>query len=254
MRRLHLLEIHDQAWCPASLRDALTDNLQFYLDLGNHYGVVAPLVRTALARTGARRVVDLCSGGGGPWRRLHEALGGATVVLTDKYPNRVALERVAARTGGRIEFSLASVDALRVPPELAGFRTLFTSFHHFPPPEARAILEDAVRARQGIGVFEVNARRWIALLTAVLVPVLVLLSAPFIRPFRWSRIVWTYLVPALPLVATVDAVVSCLRTYTPGELRDLAAGTAGSSYDWEAGELSTRFSPVPITYLLGTPK
>ena len=249
------MEIHDQPWCPASLRDALTDNLQFYLDLGNHYGVVAPLLSAALARTGARRVVDLCSGGGGPWRRLHQTLDGAGVVLTDKYPNRAALERVTAGTDGRIGFSLESVDAQRVPQEFEGFRTLFTSFHHFPPALARAILEDAVRAGQGIGVFEVNARRLAAILTAALVPLLVLLSAPFIRPFRWSRIVWTYLVPVLPVVATVDAVVSCLRTYTPDELRALAGAVPGAaSYEWTAGEVPTRLSPVPITYLLGVPK
>lgn len=248
------MEIHDQPWCPASLRDAVTDNLQFYLDLGNHYAAVLPLLRASLARAGAGRVADLCSGAGGPWRRLHRALDGVTVVLTDKYPNRAALERVAAGSGGRIEFSLDSVDAQQVPATLVGFRTMFTSFHHFRPASARAILEDAVRARQGIGVFELNARRPLAFAIAVLVPLLVLLSAPFIRPFRWSRIVWTYLVPALPLVAFVDYVVSCLRTYTPEELRALAAGVAGAAYEWEAGELRSRSSPVPITYLLGIPK
>ena len=45
MRRLHLLEIEDQPWCPAVLRDAATDYLEFMIRLGNAYAPVAPLLR-----------------------------------------------------------------------------------------------------------------------------------------------------------------------------------------------------------------
>lgn len=252
------MEIHDQLWCPVSLRDALTDNLQFYLNLGNHYAPVVPLLRRALKRTGARRIVDLCSGGGGPWLRLHRALDAEgeqaiDVVLTDKFPNHAALEWARAATAGRVHFYPDPVDATRVPAGLDGFRTLFTSFHHFRPEEARAILRDAVLNRQGVAVFEVTARRPIAILAGVMVPLLVLLSAPFIRPFRWSRLAWTYLPPVLPIVATFDGIVSCLRTYDPAELRVLTAGLTDDGYTWEIGELPGWRSPVPVTYLIGVP-
>ena len=75
MRRLHLAEIEDQSWCPRPVRDAATDYLEFMIRLGNAYAPVAPLLREALRRTGARRIVDLCSGGGGPWPRLLPELG-----------------------------------------------------------------------------------------------------------------------------------------------------------------------------------
>ncbi len=143
MRRVHLLEIHDQPWCPRSLRDALTDFLQFTINLGRSYAAVAPLLRDAIARAGATRVVDLCSGAGGPWRTLRHEIP-VPVVLTDKYPNRAA-------RAGTLPFHSEPVDATAVPVDLRGFRTLFTSFHHFPPPEARAILADAVHRGQGIG-------------------------------------------------------------------------------------------------------
>src|SRR5450759_4223616 len=35
---------------------------------------------------------------------------------------------------------------------------------------------------------------------------------PWIRPFRWSRLLWTYLIPIIPLVFLFDGVVSCHRT------------------------------------------
>src|SRR2546422_10905902 len=64
--RLHLVEIHDLPSCPPSLRDALTDFLAFTVNLGGAYDPVGPLLRRAVARTNARRIVDLCSGAGGP--------------------------------------------------------------------------------------------------------------------------------------------------------------------------------------------
>jgi hypothetical protein len=244
MGRLHLFEIHDQSWCPRSLRDALTDFLQFTINLGRTYAPVAPLLRDAVARAGATRVVDLCSGAGGPWRGLRQEIP-VPVVLTDKYPNR------AARSGG-LPFDPGPVDATAVPADLRGFRTMFTAFHHFRPAEARAILADAVQQRQGIGVFEISRRAPLEIAVIALTWLAVLMFVPFIRPLRWSRLAWTYLPPILPIVGLFDGIVSCLRTYSPTELRELSRGL--DSYDWEIGEMRSGWSPLVVTYLVGVPK
>jgi hypothetical protein len=144
------------------------------------------------------------------------------------------------------------VDARAVPAELAGFRTLFAAFHHFLPADARRILADAAAARQGIAIFEATQRSRRALLLMVLLPVVILLVTPFIRPFRWSRLAWTYLLPVVPLAALVDGIVSCLRTYTPAELRQLAAGL-DNGYRVEIGEMRAPRSLIPITYLIAYP-
>src|SRR5438034_7254167 len=244
MARLHLLEIHDQAWCPPSLRDALTDFLGFALRLGRSYAPIAPLLRGAVARARAGAIVDLCSGAGGPWPALRRHVS-VPVVLTDKFPNR------QARTGA-LPFHPEPVDATAVPAHLRGFRTLFTSFHHFRPDEARAILADAVGRREGIGVFEVARRAPLEMTVIALTCLAVLLLVPFIRPFRWSRLVWTYLPPVLPLVGTFDGLVSCLRAYSPAELHDLVAGLDG--YEWEIGEVRPAWwRPLTLTYLIGVP-
>src|SRR6266542_1556527 len=65
MRRMHLIEIHEQPWCPASLRDALTDYLQFAIESGNPYGGIVERLKQSVLRARATRIVDLCSGGGG---------------------------------------------------------------------------------------------------------------------------------------------------------------------------------------------
>jgi len=243
--RLHLVEIHDLPSCPPSLRDALTDFLAFTVNLGAAYDPVGPLLRRAIERTNARRIVDLCSGAGGPWggRRL-AAQVGVPVLLTDLYPHRAGVPNMAFHAG--------SVDARAVPAELDGFRTIFTAFHHFLPAEARAILEDAVGRRQGIGVFEIARRAPLEIAVVALTWLGTLALVPFIRPWRWSRLLWTYLPPVLPLVGTFDGVVSCLRTYSVAELANLVRGL--DTYDWDFGNFRGSRSPLRGTYLIGVPK
>ena len=45
---------------------------------------------------------------------------------------------------------------------------------------------------------------------------------PLIRPLRWSRLLWTYLIPLVPVITLFEGLVSCLRTYSVQELHDLA--------------------------------
>jgi hypothetical protein len=258
MRRVQFIELHDQPWFPSSLRDEFTDALQFGINLLNSYASIAPLLQSALDSTRSGMIVDLCSGGGGPWlklsRRLQSGNGDAPafqIWLTDKYPNLEAFENVKAASEDGIHFYPGSVDAMAVPPELKGFRTMFTSFHHFQPGEARAILQNAVDAGEGIGIFEIP-RRAPSTIGLTFAFVLMLFGCtPWIRPFRWSRLLWTYLVPILPLALLVDGVVSCLRTYRPQELREMIAQMAANEYQWEMGESS---SGAPITYLIGYPR
>jgi len=268
MRRVQFIELHEQSWFPSSIRDGITDALQFGLNLLNAYDPIAPLLRgtldSARSRTNfghsnvGQAVVDLCSGGGGPWFDLSRKLQSRTpsgdpparrIWLTDKYPNLDAFQTIGAGSENHITHYPGSVDAMAVPPELKGFRTMFTSFHHFSPEEARAILQNAVDAAEGIGIFEITRRASSTIGLMIAWVLLLFVCTPWIRPFRWSRLLWTYLVPIIPLVLLFDGVVSCLRTYRPGELRAMVAELKASKYRWEIGEQLG--GKAPITYLIG---
>ena len=108
MRRIHLFEFLDLPWYPDSFRRIQTDYLQFAATRGSGQKNLVPLIRKALRHAGTTEIVDLCSGGSGPWlnlqRELAEAGCAVSVKLTDKYPNpedrmKEALQRIPFRKG-----------------------------------------------------------------------------------------------------------------------------------------------------------
>ena len=259
MRRLHLIEIIDQKWCPANIRDGITDFLRWFEHFTNIYRPVFPRLKRFLLEFRSERIVDLCSGSGGPWVTLYRGFNDVkeyepTVWLTDIYPKCPAFEASRSLSSGKIRFYPEPVSATSVPANLSGFRTMFSAFHHFPPQEARSILADAVRNRQAIAICEISQRHPLTILIMCFSPFFVLLATPFIKPFRWWRLFWTYLIPVIPFAFMFDAIVSCLRTYSCKELCELTEGVdGGSSYYWEIGIKPLGHPTIGITYLIGYP-
>lgn len=254
MRRREWFELHDHRLYPGFLRDLFTDALEAIWNYTNSYRVVVPRLRAAMQDAGTQQIVDLCSGGGGPWIRLQAQFATTegfpvSVWLTDKYPNERALIQGHAARG--VDFYPDAVDARRIPADLEGFRTIFSTFHHFNPEAARAILSDAVTRHQGIAVFEAAKHSVRTMLATVAVPVLCWWVTPHMRPFCWSRIVWTYLLPVVPLTLFVDGVLSCLRAYSLDDLQELTQGLGRDGYVWEIGEQTD--GRIGITYLIGRP-
>ena len=254
MRRLHLFELEDQPWFPAVVRDLATDYLHFIQHAVKLEGALLPLVRKALSEGRTTRIVDLCSGGSGPVPALVERLNAegmpVTATLTDLYPNAAAFEAISAASRGGITFEPGPVDARAVPPSLAGLRTIFNGFHHLKPADARAVLHAAAAARQPIAIFEVSERS-LRTLPVVLTPLFVWLVTPFMRPFLWRRLLFTYPIPLVPLTCLWDGIVSQLRAYTVEELEGLVHGSAPMR--WQAGQVPIAKGRGRLTYLLGIP-
>src|SRR4029077_4188304 len=108
---------------------------------------------------------------------------------------------VRAQSGGTVDFLSESVDATNVPVDLRGVRTLFSSFHHFPPHVARQILRDAAEKGAPIGVFEFTERSVFACISMLFTPIVALLVVPFLRPFTLRRGLSCLPIPFLPLLA-----------------------------------------------------
>ena len=252
--RLHLFEFEDQTWFPTTLRRGLTDYLAEMTDRTRPYAVAAAPLEAVLAKAPVPTVLDLCSGAGGPWPQLFPDLAADCPLfqleLSDAFPNPEALQRFPP--DARVSYRREPLRATECPPGDRAVRTIFSGFHHFRPADARRILAQAAASRAPIAIFEATHRSAKALVAMLIVPLAVLLLTPVIRPFRWWRVVFTYLVPVLPLAAWWDGVVSCCRTYRPKELETMTLSLADSGMDWQIGELRARGSQLPVTYLIGT--
>jgi hypothetical protein len=261
MRRIHLFEFNDQPWFPETFRRMQTDYLQFVVTLGAGHKNLVPLFQRALQHAGTTKILDLCSGGTGPWLRLQKQLAKAglpvSIQLSDKYPNPEAMQKWVGATPQGIEYLAEPVDALQVPPHLQGMRTLFEGFHHFKPEQARSILQNAVEQRTAIGIFEASLMPPLGLLLLLMAPITTIFSylvlTPFIKPRAWWRFLWTYLVPLVPLATCWDGVISLLRVYSVQELQELADSIPSSDYTWEIGVASTGTPIFAFTYLVGYP-
>ena len=255
MRRVDLPEIEDWAGCPTWVRDAMTGYLQAVIEVSRPYAVVAGELAALLRESGTSSVVDLASGGGGPWPFLVDALReegvDAQVTLTDLKPNLRAAAELEGAKG--LTYRREPVSALAVPSSLSGVRTMFTGLHHFDRKDLGTILRNAQEACVPFLAAEATHRSTRGVLVTFLIPVLVLLLMPRVRPRRTVPLVLTYLPPVLPLLIWWDGLASTLKTYQPEELESLVSEIQEPGYDWSVQEISAAKAPIPVTLLVGRP-
>lgn len=258
MRRLHLVELEDQPWLPAVIRDGGTDYLAFLLQRLNYYQPAISILEDVLARTDANRVVDLCSGSGGPIGTIASKIGSElsiTFLLTDKYPNFTSWRALRDHNKDTLDFHPEPIDVLGTDEIPKGLRTMFSAVHHFRADEIRHILQRAVADKAAIAVFDSGDKNFRTILGILIFhPVIFVLCTPFFRPFKFSRLLFTYLIPFIPIYTIWDGVVSILRLYRSETLLRLAreADDTGQ-FDWNSGNVKHRLG-FSIAYLIGVPK
>ncbi|WP_439881510.1 class I SAM-dependent methyltransferase [Pontibacter sp. MBLB2868] len=257
--RLQLFELEDQQWFPQVVREGMQDYLRFMISKLDTYEAALPQLEELLTNTKQQYITDLCSGAGGGIAGLQEALSKRMgvpvhVTLTDLYPNIDAYEYLKIASRGAIDFVAEPVNALNVPSHVKGVRTIFSSFHHFPPTTAQGILQDAVKKGAAIGIFEGAKKSWSELLMLWLTfPVVILLITPFIKPFKLSRLFFTYILPLIPIGILWDGTVSLLRIYPPERLQKMVQHIKSPGYVWKSGRVG-KGPGKHVIYLIGYPE
>jgi len=260
MRKLrnYLFEFEDLAWFPNTIRESMTDYLRYLITKVDFYRPIVPLIIEGMNNSGANQIIDLCSGGGGAIEQIQNELSAQSgmeikIILTDKFPNTSAYQYLSAKTKGGISFHDTSVDAADVPATLKGFRTIFSGFHHFDNSFAKSVLKNAVDAKSGIGIFDGGNKNILAILAILVVhPLAFFFFTPFFRPFRFSRLFFTYIIPVIPFCTVWDGIVSIIRLYKPNELLQIAREVEPDRYHWSSGKMKSKFG-LNVTYLIGYP-
>lgn len=257
MRRKQLVEVEDQPWVPATIRNAITGGLRAATEWFGFADAIAAHLAPRVKASGCTELIDLCAGGGGPTVAVLRALEAqgvhARATLTDLFPNLAAFERVARESGGAIGYVAQPVDATAVPEALRGFRLLFNAFHHLPPPVAAGVLRDAMEQGQPIAIYEIVGRDPLTMAALLASPLFMLGAVPLLRPFDWRWVPLTYVVPVIPVCSIWDGLVSCLRIYDTTELQALVAPLVRPGWRWETGRFRMAGTPTSATWLWGGP-
>ncbi|MFT4875753.1 MAG: hypothetical protein ACI9AU_000110 [Bacteroidia bacterium] len=255
----HLFEFEDLSWFPNTIRESMMDCLRFVIKILDIYQPIIPVILEGLQKTNSKQIVDLCSGGGGALEQISLNINRQSddkikIVLTDKFPNINAFQLLAAKSKGDISFLETSVDAANVPSTLIGFRTIFSAFHHFKKPFAKSVIQNAVDAKSGIAIFDGGDKNIFIIIGLILIhPFIFFFCTPFFKPFRFSRLFFTYLIPIIPFCHIWDGVVSIIRLYNPDELLKIANEVDTETYCWRVGKLKNKYG-MKVTYLIGYPK
>jgi hypothetical protein len=259
MKRIHLFEFMDLRWFPDFLRQIQTNILQVMMTRTKAFDYAIPYIERELVHTQTDTIIDLCSGASGPWLRLINKMNDKKikVILTDKYPNKRMFQQIKQQSGGRIDFVSEPVDAVDIPTEIKGIKTMFTGFHHFKPEEVRKFFLNARDKNQTICIFDYVPNK---ILTILLFPLTFIISfiqfyflSFFVKPLSLVRLLFTNIIPVVPLVAAWDGFVSGIRKYGKNELNEIADDITNDSYRITTGEDFSMSKATPMVYLIGSP-
>ena len=266
MKRISLFEFEDFPWLPRFIRTGVTNLLAVLHRLMGTSAVLSDLLLEARKNVHFQCVADLGSGSGGPMPEAIAMLNAnitgepVSLILTDKYPNPETLEKFNKAHDIHIRYQAAPLDARDIDKAPEGLKTMIASFHHMNPETARAILHNASRTRQPLLIYELAQNSIPTLIWWILLPISLCIlfimtwfMTPMVRPLTWKQLVFTYLIPVIPLVYSWDGQASLVRTYTFKDIETLLDGDRDESYTWKMEVARKKNGKSAGYYLFGYP-
>ncbi len=164
---------------------------------------------------------DLCSGSGRPAVDIFDRISQfKSLHLSDKFPS------THTNFSSPIVYVKESVDALKLRFDSSHTYTMFNAFHHFSDFEQQELISK-IRLQ--------NAEAYIVeiLTPGILVYIKIfftctlgtLLFTPFIKPFSWRRILFTYPIPINLFSITFDGLVSVYKSKSLKQYQTLFLNT-----------------------------
>ncbi|OZV70130.1 hypothetical protein [Winogradskyella aurantia] len=152
------------------------------------------------------------------------------------------------------DIKIVHVDSDAFEANETGLYVSVNSFHQFDEDKAKSILKKVASKQQPIAILEGNNDSlWQVFGMTVIVPLTVILTAPFVKPFRFERLFFTYLIPILPLVTFLDGFIALFKLYAPDDLDELTATIDVENYMWRSGKMDNGRGGK-IIYLIGHPQ
>lgn len=265
MKRLELFEFEDFPWLPKVIRSGVTNLIMVLHRLTGTADTISALILKAREKSGFDQIVDCGSGSGGAMLDVIEQVNASAgdkpvkLLLTDLHPNPAIVEAVNGQNRPHVQYRADALNAKHMDQAPPGLKTMVASFHHMPPEVAREILQSAEQNRQPILIYEIARNNIPTLLWWLLLPlslliliIMTLVMTPFVRPLTFPQLLFTYLIPIIPLVYAWDGQASLMRTYTFEDLESLL-GERKDDYIWEIDDALKADGKKSGYFVLGYP-
>lgn len=243
MKRIQLFEFEDFAWLPDEIRSSMTRLIVIIHHLMDTKGVLVDLLQTIQAQHPFEQIVDMGSGSGGIMPAVVDTLNKAApnptrLVLTDLHPSATYQAKIAQQDNPYLSYQETPLDATQLQTAPDGLKTMICSFHHLPPEAAQKVLRSAQSSRQPLLIYEISENKmpllvwWLCLpISLVVMSITALFFTPFVRPLTWRQLLFTYVLPVVPLLYAWDGQASYVRTYATEDIHELI-GPTDEAYTW----------------------
>ena len=266
MKRVQLFEFEDFQWFPRTWRTSMTHLIVVLQKMLGTPEVISKLLGEIREKHSFDQIVDTGSGSGGALLNAVELYNQEhpespiKLRLTDLNPLPEFVETINQQNNPNLHYQLEPVDARHLDQAPAELKTMMNSFHHMPPKVARDILKSAHDSKQPLLIYEMAENKvpllvwWLTLPIGLVILILMsLFMTPFVKPLTWKQLLFTYLIPVVPLAYAWDGQASAVRMYTFGDVEELLAGLKTEGYQWTLDRPKNAKGKNVGYYILGLP-
>ncbi|MFD1551389.1 hypothetical protein DNU06_13695 [Putridiphycobacter roseus] len=261
MKRVQLFEFEDFTWFPDVIRKNMTKLIVVFNKMMKLDEVIANGIKPYLGK--GKNIVDLGSGAGGIMPQVLNKIQTSEqklhLTLTDLYPNKEAIAEF--KNNEAIDYQMGSVNALHLEKAPEGIKTMINCFHHMPLPTAKSILKSAQSNKETLFIYEVTNKPlpllvwWLFLpLSLIILIIMSLFMTPFTKPITWQQLLFTYIIPIIPIAYAWDGQASMPRTYSKTDLESLVNELPKDpKYHWEFMDGKNNKGKTTGYYFVGSP-
>jgi len=223
MKTRYLFEFHDQPSTPTTIRKTILDCLRMCNTRFRPYNQeVSQEIIEICRQQDLNTVVELGAGHAPITRELaaRPEAKHLKLIPCDLYPETESWQELQTQYPDQVDFIPEPVDFLkdRDWPEKS-LLVLVAAFHHIPLDQRDRFIETIGNSGKPIVVFEPIRKTPISIFLSFfsVIPIMLTPLLLLFRPGWFRRILWTWIVPVMPLMFWWDGVVSCLRQWNPDE-------------------------------------
>lgn len=227
MKRKQIFQFSNQKWFPSFLKRDMYEFMSWFVGKVNAAKPFLPVLDEVIGHTQTKTIINIDSKIGAGIETVLPLLPEGSEVIN------VELEKFSTHN--------------------KGIYTFINSFHQLDEKKVKYYLNQIADSGNSVAVLEGNNDSlWQVVGMTIFVPLTVILSAPFVQPFRITRLIFTYLIPILPVITMLDGFLALFKLYNPNDLNELVSTIPVKNYVWKSGKADNGRGGK-IIYLMGYP-